>query len=125
MKINRVLIGISIGLVSLLFLFHIIDIIVTLIGVSRFGLEAEGNLLVRGYIANGELWKWFLWKIGLGSLLLFCVFLLNALNKIGERTYKRIHVKVVRVLLIGMNLVLIYFVGNMIHVCYTWYKVIW
>lgn len=61
-----------------------LDILLTLEGVSRFGIEAEGNPYVKNLLLNNQIWTWILFKVITSMILLLSIFIMIRVNNIKK-----------------------------------------
>ena len=84
MKLNKKQKAIFILMVVIIFLV-ILDIPLTLLGISKFGIDVECNKTVKNLIENGQEVKWILMK-GVSSFLFFSIILIyfKSTNKVKK-----------------------------------------
>ena len=83
-KKEKLLVGLMIGICILI----ILDVNLTIMGIAKFGIEAEGNPVVKNLILNGDIHTWFLIKI-IGFLMLFfgIFYYIKKVEKIKLRNF--------------------------------------
>jgi hypothetical protein len=95
-------------LLFLLAFLHFIDIGLTLIGVSTFGIHFEGNDLVKNLIINNLIWLWILLKIILIGLLFFIIYYFMRVKKRLSLIWQKIVYCIIIFTLIYLNVFVLY-----------------
>ena len=54
-----------------------LDVLLTLEGINRFGIESEGNESVKYLLMNNQLYIWILWKVVPSILLIISILIME------------------------------------------------
>lgn len=115
---------IYISAILLIFLV-LFDIFLTFEGISEYGIEAEGNIIVKTLIENNNTSHWILYKIiGIGMLIIVLIIWDKSSRKIADKKYVVLFLDIYYIIIINfLNYIFLKVTLEWINILYNFITV--